>query len=77
MNEIVDIHIARTKFLRLLAKAEAGHTIIIARNGAPVVKLVPVAPKRKRKFGALRAKLTIGPDFFAPLPEDELAAWER
>jgi len=77
MDEIVNIHSAKTNLSRLLAKAEAGHTIIIARDGTPVVKLVPVAPKRKRKFGALRGKLTIGPEFFAPLPEDELAAWER
>jgi hypothetical protein len=30
-----------------------------------------------RKFGALRGVISVGPEVFEPLPEDELAAWER
>jgi len=30
----------------------------------------------KREFGALKGMVSIGPEFFEPLPEDELAAWE-
>lgn len=77
MDEIVNTHSAKTRLSKLLAKVEAGHTVIIARDGKPVAKLVPIAPKGKREFGSLRGKLTVAPDFFEPLPEDELAAWER
>ena len=31
--------------------------------------------KGKRKPGALRGKLRVGPKFFAPLPPNELSAW--
>lgn len=76
MDEIFNTHSAKTRLSQLLAKVEAGHTVIIARDGKPVAKLVPIAPKGKREFGSLRGKLTVGPEFFEPLPEDELAAWE-
>ncbi len=75
MDQIVNTHSAKTRLSQLLARVEAGHTVIIARDGKPVARLVPFAPKGKRKFGALRGKLTVGPEFFEPLHEDELAAW--
>lgn len=75
MDQIVNTHSAKTRLSQLLARVEAGHTVIIARDGKPVARLVPFAPKGKRKFGALRGKLTVGPEFFEPLPEGELAAW--
>jgi hypothetical protein len=38
---------------------------------------VPFHPvPTKRRFGALRGVVTVGPDFFEPLPESELASWE-
>jgi hypothetical protein len=33
------------------------------------------ALKPKRQFGALRGKFSIGPEFFEPLPPDELDLW--
>jgi hypothetical protein len=38
---------------------------------------VPIAPKARRVFGALRGKLSIGPEFFEPLPPEELDNWEQ
>ena len=75
MDEIVTIHAAKTNLSRLVARAEAGEEIVIARGNKPVAKLVPIAPKPKRVFGALRGKFEIGPEFFEPLPPDELEAW--
>jgi antitoxin (DNA-binding transcriptional repressor) of toxin-antitoxin stability system len=50
----------------------------LARGSQPVAKLVPYrAPAPKRRFGAWRGIISVGPEFFEPLPEDELAAWER
>jgi len=75
---VVTIHEAKTTLSKLIARAEAGQEIVIARGKDPVVRLQPVInPKRRPKFGALKGKLNI-PDafFFDPLPEDELKQWE-
>ncbi len=77
MDEIVTIHAAKTHLSRLVARAEAGEEIVIARGSKPVAKLVPIAPKPKRVFGALRGKFEIGPEFFEPLPPEELDLWEQ
>ena len=31
---------------------------------------------KKRRFGALKGKIKIGPEFFDPLPDEELRLWE-
>jgi prevent-host-death family protein len=77
MDGIVSVHAAKTNVSRLLARVEAGEVIAIARGRTPVAKLVPIAPKAKREFGAMRGKIRIGPEFFEPLPEDELDRWDR
>jgi prevent-host-death family protein len=79
MSETVTIHRAKTALSKLVARAEAGEEIIIARGGTPVAKLVPIQPpKAKRRFGSMKGN--IGPldeSFFDPLPEEELRAWEE
>jgi antitoxin (DNA-binding transcriptional repressor) of toxin-antitoxin stability system len=77
MDGIVSVHAAKTHVSRLPARVEAGEVIAIARGRTPVAKLVPIAPKAKREFGAMRGKIRIGPEFFEPLPEDELDRWDR
>jgi prevent-host-death family protein len=75
--ETVTIHTAKTNLSQLLARVEAGEEIILARGKQPIAKLVPFQPPpKKRRFGALRGIITIGPEFFEPLLEQELAAWE-
>jgi hypothetical protein len=39
--------------------------------------LVSVVAKPKREFGAMAGKISIGPEFFEPLPEDELDPWDQ
>ncbi len=75
MDDIVSVHAAKTHLSQLLARVEAGEVITIARDKTPVAKLVPVMPKAKREFGAMRGKISIGPEFFEPLPKDELDRW--
>jgi prevent-host-death family protein len=75
MDGPVTIHAAKTHLSRLIARAEAGEEIIIARGKKPVVKLVPIAPKPKRVFGSMKGKFTVGPEFFEPMSEEELALW--
>lgn len=46
--KMVNVYEARGQFSKLLDEAEAGEEIVIARNGTPVVRLVPVrAPQRR------------------------------
>jgi prevent-host-death family protein len=74
---VVTIHTAKTKLSQLIARAEAGEEIVLARGKQPVAKLVPVAPRpAKRQFGVLKGQLVIGPEFFEPPPEEELISWE-
>jgi prevent-host-death family protein len=68
---------AKAHLPEILARVEAGEEITIARRNVPVARLVPLAPKAKRRFGALRGKIDIGPEFFEPLPPDEIDRWER
>ena len=50
--------------------------MVIAKGEKPVVRLVPI-PQGKFRFGVLEpGALGDGPDFLAPLDEEELAAWE-
>jgi prevent-host-death family protein len=74
----VTVHKAKTTLSQLIADVEAGEDVVIQRGDQPVVRLVPVgtAPPQRR-FGALAGKLALDDAFFAPLPEDELRAWER
>ena len=43
-KEQVTVHFAKTHLSRLLARVEAGETVVIARGDKPVAKLSPVAP---------------------------------
>jgi prevent-host-death family protein len=74
----VTIHAAKTNLSKLIEEACAGEEVVIARGKKPVVRLVPVASAKKgRRFGARRGRARVDDAFFEPLPEDELAAWER
>jgi prevent-host-death family protein len=47
-DEVVNIHDAKTRLSQLVARAEKGERITIARDGKPVAQLGP-APKRRRQ----------------------------
>lgn len=74
----VTMHYAKTHLSELVARAEAGEEIIIARRDRPAVKLarVSAAPAGPRQPGRLRGLASIGPAFFEPLPDEERALWE-
>ncbi len=73
--ESVNIHRAKTHLSRLLDRVAAGEEIIIARNGKPVAKLVPVR-REPRRPGRLKGRIRIAADFDAPLPEPLAAAFQ-
>lgn len=70
--DAVNVHQAKTHLSRLLERVAAGEEIVIAKSGRPAAKLVPFAQEPRRP-GRLKGKVTVGPEFDAPLP-DEIAA---
>jgi prevent-host-death family protein len=69
----VNIHQAKTNLSRLIAKAEAGEEVIIARAGVAAIRLVPIRPVKgtKLKAGALKGLFTVPDNFLDPDPELE------
>ncbi len=72
--ELVNVHHAKTHLSRLLDRVAAGEHIVIAKNGRPVAKLVPLTGEI-RQPGRLKGKMRIASDFDAPLPDDIAAAF--
>jgi prevent-host-death family protein len=64
MAEIVNMHQAKSSLSRLVERALAGEEVVIARNGEPLVKLVPVTKERKPRVpGRYKGKIWMAPDF--------------
>ena len=87
MDENVTIEEAESRLAELARRVEQGETIVVTRDGKPVLDLVP--HKRKggvdleagRRYLAERGITNlveyIAPDFDDPLPEDFLITPER
>ena len=72
---IVNVHEAKTQLSKLLDRAHDGEEIIVAKAGKPYARLMPLGPGAgQRSPGGFSGQLT--DDFFEPLPEEELVAWE-
>jgi prevent-host-death family protein len=67
----VGMHEAKTQLSQLVKRAEAGEDIVLARNGKPVARLVPVASTSSLEslHGALRGRIRMADDF-DELPHD-------
>jgi prevent-host-death family protein len=74
--QTVNIHEAKTHLSRLLARIADGESIIIAKAGKPVAKLVPVvdadAPL-KRRIGFMEGEISLPADFDTMM-QDEIEA---
>lgn len=70
----LNVQEAKTRLSQILAQAEAGEDVVIARGGKPVIRLVPVTGPPPRPVGFVEGG--VGGSFFDPLPDDELARWE-
>jgi len=78
MAELVNMHQAKSSLSRLVERALAGEEVVIARNGEPLVQLVPVRKERKPRVpGRGKGKIWIAPDCFDPMTEEELELWEK
>jgi prevent-host-death family protein len=71
---------AKTNLSELIQRAQQGEEVIITsgRERKPVVRLVAVEsdpPRASRRIGFMEGEGSIGPEFWDPLPEDELRLW--
>ena len=87
------MHEAKTQLSKLVERALAGEEVILTRGRkrVPAVKLVavaattpageirtlPVFKNGKRRIGLYKGQIDIGPEFFEPLPDEELELWEH
>lgn len=75
--EAVNIYDAKTRLSQLVDKAAGGEDVVVSRNGKPLVRITQlVEPKRAVRFGLLKGRVKVAPDFNAPLPADVLAGFE-
>ena len=71
---LVKVQHAKTHLSALLAAVERGEEVIIARGSTPVAKLVPLSTTAERELGFV--VYTVPDEFFEPLPDEDLRAWE-
>jgi prevent-host-death family protein len=70
----INIHDAKTHFSRLIERAENGETLIIARAGKPVARIVPLEKAvvdSSRRIGFMEGEFTV-PDDFDTMMQDEI-----
>lgn len=72
----VGVHEAKTNLSKLLRRVRSGEEIVIARNGEPLAKLVPVQPRGRRQVGIDDGRFEVPADFDSPLPGELLDSFE-
>lgn len=77
----LNIYEAKAKLSSLVDLAVSGETVVIARSGEPLVRLVPVRDAGTRSGvtfgGSLAGKIKLKPGFFEPTTDDELLGHAR
>ncbi|MGH7550990.1 MAG: type II toxin-antitoxin system Phd/YefM family antitoxin [Gemmatimonadota bacterium] len=73
---ISNLYDAKTNLSQLVDRAAAGEEIIIAKNGVPLARLVPLSEHTSpRQPGGWEGRVHISDDFDAPLPADVLSGF--
>lgn len=77
MASTYNLYDAKTRLSELVDRASAGEEIVIAKNGRPLARLVPIpAEKPNRSPGGWEGMVWIADDFDEPLPVDVQRAFE-
>ena len=73
----MNVQDAKMNLSRLLACAERGDDVVIARRGVPVARLVPVASGTERRFDLFPTELSdeAAAASLAPLDDADLQLW--
>jgi prevent-host-death family protein len=76
MTVQMNIAEAKAKLSELVARAEAGEEVVIARDGVPVVVMAPVVKAGVRRFGFLAEGVdTAGWNPESAMDEDDPRDW--
>jgi len=61
----VNMHEAKTRLSALVDAVESGREVevVIARNGRPAARIVPLAAKKPIRFGLAKGKFTVPDDW--------------
>ena len=76
----VNMHEAKTNFSRLIAAIRSGaeEEIIVAQNGVPAARIVPIAkPKKPRVLGLAKGKFTFDYEAFQALDAEVQALFDE
>jgi len=75
---VVNVAEAKARLPELIERAAMGEEIVLARNGKPRARLVPLASAERalRTPGKGKGRFKMRRDFDAPLPDDVLDAFE-
>lgn len=65
MKDILNIHEAKTHLSRILERVSGGETIVIAKAGKPVAKIVPLDEEKtaSNRIGFLTGQIAVPSDF--------------
>jgi prevent-host-death family protein len=71
---IVNIHEAKTHLSKLVEQVEQGETVVIARAGKPVARLVPLEQQVPRSRSGFLSGVFTTPEDFDTMASDEIVA---
>jgi hypothetical protein len=71
----IDVRHAKRQLSRIWNRLAARGAIVLGNKGRGIAHLVLRTPQESRRPGLVVGRLT--EEFFEPLPEDELAAWQQ
>lgn len=75
-EKVVNLYEAKTRLSLLVERAAGGETIVIAKAGKPMARLVPMQRGRPVRLGSLRGRIRV-PEGFDQLAGDEIEAMFR
>lgn len=75
--DVVNVAEAKARLPELIERAERGEEIVLARNGKPRARLVPLDTDRSLRVpGKGKGRFRVLRGFHAPLPDDLLDLFE-
>lgn len=74
----LNIHEAKTHLSRYLKRISSGETILLCKRNVPIAEIKPLQLPRKdkRPIGLAKGQFRLPPEFFEPLPEEILHAFQ-
>ena len=75
--QFVTVHEAKTHLSEIIARVERGEEITIKRGRDPVVRLMAIKERGRRRPGAFKGQIVINTGAFDPLTPDQQELWEK